>query len=96
MSVVPLTLTISLGLVFSFILMFLREHRRGNRSCSERDSLLPLLEETPRVGTEQTEAAVAADGTTPDHFHGEDDGCGCRSGRRAPCDGCLKRGAERS
>ena len=47
MSVVPLTLTISLCLVFSFIVFFLREHARGRLSSAERDSLLPLAEETP-------------------------------------------------
>jgi hypothetical protein len=45
MTVVPLTLTISLCLVFTFIVFFLREHSRGNLSSAERDSLLPLAEE---------------------------------------------------
>lgn len=45
MSVVPLTLTISLCLVFTFIVFFLREHARGRVSSAERDSLLPLAEE---------------------------------------------------
>jgi hypothetical protein len=45
MTVVPLTLTISLCLVFTFIVFFLREHARGNLSSAERDSLLPLAEE---------------------------------------------------
>jgi len=47
MTVVPLTLTISLCLVFTFIVFFLREHARGNLSSAERDSLLPLDEERP-------------------------------------------------
>lgn len=51
MSVVPLTLTISLCLVFTFVVFFLREHARGSLSSAERDSLLPLAEEKPRVGT---------------------------------------------
>lgn len=96
MSVVPLTLTISLGLVFTFIVLFLREHTRGARSCAERDSLLPLAEETPRVAPSR---AVAGPVTTAphadDHDH-EGEGCGCRSGRHAPCDGCLKRTADRT
>lgn len=48
MSVIPLTLTISLCLVFTFIVFFIRENGRrlGN---AERDSLLPLHEETPRL-----------------------------------------------
>ena len=49
MAVVPLTLTISLCLVFTFIVFFLREHARGNLSSAERDSLLPLAEENPRL-----------------------------------------------
>lgn len=51
MSVVPLTLTISLCLVFTFVVFFLREHARGSLSSAERDSLLPLAEENPRVET---------------------------------------------
>jgi hypothetical protein len=49
MAVVPLTLTISLCLVFTFVVFFLREHARGRFSSAERDSLLPLAEETPRA-----------------------------------------------
>lgn len=97
MSVVPLTLTISLGLVFTFIVLFLREHQRGARSCAERDSLLPLGEETPRLApgravSAPTEPARPAD-HHDDHAH-ESEACGCRSGRRAPCAGCLKRADE--
>jgi cbb3-type cytochrome oxidase subunit 3 len=47
MAVVPLTLTISLCLVFTFVIFFLREHARGRFSSAERDSLLPLAEERP-------------------------------------------------
>lgn len=46
MAVVPLTLTISLCLVFTFVIFFLREHARGRLSSAERDSLLPLAEES--------------------------------------------------
>ena len=74
MAIVPLTLTISLCLVFTFVVFFLREHARGRLSSAERDSLLPLAEETPR----------------PVPAHHDDHDCGCRSGRRAPCAGCLK------
>jgi hypothetical protein len=49
MSVVPLTIIVSLCLVFSFVVFFLREHARGRFSSAERDSLLPLAEETPRL-----------------------------------------------
>lgn len=49
MPVVPLTLTISLCLVFTFIVFFLREHARGRISSAERDSLLPLADEGRRL-----------------------------------------------
>ena len=49
MSVVPLTVIISLCLVFSFVIFFLREHARGRLSSAERDSLLPLAEENARL-----------------------------------------------
>ena len=49
MAIVPLTLTISLCLVFTFVLFFLREHARGRLSSAERDSLLPLAEEGSRL-----------------------------------------------
>lgn len=46
--VIPLTISVSLCLVFTFVLFFLREQTRrfGN---AERESLLPLAEETPRL-----------------------------------------------
>jgi hypothetical protein len=60
MSVVPLTLTISLCLVFTFVVFFLREHARGRISSAERDSLLPLLEEgSKRSSTQEIEASGA-------------------------------------
>ncbi len=48
MSVIPLTLTISLCLVFTFIVFFVRENGR-RFSSAERDSLLPLSEEKPNL-----------------------------------------------
>ncbi|MFT3870882.1 MAG: hypothetical protein QM715_20710 [Nibricoccus sp.] len=50
MSVVPLTLTISLCLVFTFVVFFIREHTRRHFGSAESDALLPLAEETRRVG----------------------------------------------
>lgn len=76
MNVVPLTLTISLCLVFLFIVFFLREHARGRISSVERDSLLPLAEETPRLASQRGPR--------------EESGCGCADGRRPPCSGCMK------
>jgi hypothetical protein len=50
MSVVPLTLTISLCLVFTFVLFFLREHSRRRFGSAESEALLPLADESRRVG----------------------------------------------
>lgn len=55
MSVVPLTLTISLCLVFTFVLFFLREHSRRRFGSAESEALLPLSEETRRVQRPETE-----------------------------------------
>lgn len=60
MPVVPLTLTISLCLVFTFIVFFLREHARGRISSAERDSLLPLAEENRRLARVRAEVNGAA------------------------------------
>jgi hypothetical protein len=65
MAVVPLTLTISLCLVFTFIVFFLREHARGHLSSAERDSLLPLAEENPRLAHAPSADPAGAD----DRFH---------------------------
>lgn len=86
MAVVPLTLTISLCLVFTFVIFFLREHARGAVSSAERDSLLPLAEEDSRV--------AHAHRSAPDednHSHSDEANCGCHDGSREPCPGCLKR-----
>ncbi|HYP16701.1 MAG TPA: hypothetical protein VEQ65_05775 [Opitutus sp.] len=56
MPVVPLTVTISLCLVFTFVVFFLREHARGSVSSAERDSLLPFADE----GTQLARVRVAA------------------------------------
>ena len=60
MPVVPLTLTISLTLVFTFVVFFLREHARGRMSSAERDSLLPLAEENTRLARVPAHGAPAA------------------------------------
>jgi hypothetical protein len=49
MAVIPLTLTISLALVLTFVVFFLREHERARRGGAEHDSLLPLAEESSRL-----------------------------------------------
>jgi ABC-type nickel/cobalt efflux system permease component RcnA len=77
--VIPLTITVSLCLVFTFVVFFLREHSR-RFSNAERESLLPLAEEIPRLAT-----------SAHDHDHDHtDDNCGCRTGRKTPCRGCRK------
>lgn len=80
MPVIPLTITVSLCLVFTFVIFFLREYSR-RFSNAERESLLPLGDETPRLaGAVGFEAA-------DDHA---DDQCGCRTAERSPCTGCQK------
>jgi hypothetical protein len=80
MAVVPLTVIISLTLVFSFVMFFLREHARGRVSSAERDSLLPLAEEDSRLAQVRLSPDSAAH-----------DACGCQQGDREPCPGCLRR-----
>ncbi len=48
MSVIPLTVFLSLLLVALFVVLFAREQRRRPFSSPERDSLLPLADETSR------------------------------------------------
>jgi hypothetical protein len=79
MAIVPLTLTISLTLVFTFVIFFLREHARGRISSAERDSLLPLAEESPRLERVLAQSARSAGR------------CDCADGGRAPCARCSRR-----
>lgn len=65
MSVIPLTLTISLCLVFTFVVFFLRENAR-RFSSAERDSLLPLSEEKPRLAAARAKPADATSIPTGD------------------------------
>ena len=46
-AVIPLTVSISLCLVFTFVVFFIRERIRGQLSSAERDSLMPLAAEKP-------------------------------------------------
>lgn len=85
MSVIPLTVFFSLLLVGTFVVLFAREQRRRHLTSPERDSLLPLADETPV-------AAGGAKAPSDDHDHDHADGhCGCRDGSRSPCAGCLRR-----
>lgn len=84
MSVVPLTLTISLCLVFTFVLFFLREHTRRRFSGIDSEALLPLAEETPRVV-----GAATVNAAQPSHDHGA--GHACRG--NGSCNSCQRRAA---
>jgi hypothetical protein len=88
MSVIPLTIFFSLLLAGTFVLLFAREHLRRGFSSAERDSLLPLADETPLPVARGRWTRV-----TPgaDHDHADGETCGCRRGIRTPCAGCLKR-----
>ncbi len=89
MSVIPLTLTISLCLVFTFVLFFLREHGRQRFSSAESDALLPLAEETPRpVSKTPRQTPARAHSPAPTVA-----ACGCDTGERSPCPGCRRRHA---
>jgi len=85
MSVIPLTVFFSLGLVFFFLVLFLREHRHRLFASAERDSLLPLADESPRI-----EATAPGAGHAHDHAEA---GCGCRRGEHPPCLGCRHEAA---
>jgi hypothetical protein len=92
MAVIPLTLTISLCLVFTFVVFFLREQLRPRFGSAESEALLPLAEEARRLvparaGRQETRRAPQR--RAPE---GHDDAaCGCRTGKHAPCAGCLRR-----
>jgi hypothetical protein len=82
MSVIPLTIFFSLLLAGLFIVLFAREQRRRRFASAERDSLLPLADESGHVQEDHHHHG---------HRHGKDGPCGCRDGSRPPCVGCLKR-----
>ena len=103
MSAIPMTLFFSLLLAGIFVVLFAREHRRRRFASAERDSLLPLADEQPRVAGPALSspatpiAAVEIGGhPEPDHVHDHDHdhahaACGCKNGIRPPCRGCLRR-----
>ena len=84
MSVVPLTLTISLCLVFTFVLFFLRVHSRHRFSSAESESLLPLADETPRVEADTSRPA----GAHHEHAHA------CKG--NGDCASCKRRAEHRA
>ncbi|MBL9206169.1 MAG: hypothetical protein JNN01_13850 [Opitutaceae bacterium] len=87
MAVIPLTLTISLCLVATFVLFFLRESAHRAFSSAEHDSLLPLADETATPAARRGRQA-----STTQHASGS---CGCvsdgqGSAARPPCEACRK------
>ena len=80
MSVIPLTLTISLCLVFTFVLFFILEQRSRHIHSSESESLLPLADEVPRVVPDRSSPHV--------HVHGS---AGHECVRKGSCDSCRFR-----
>lgn len=143
MSVIPITLFFSLLLAGLFVVLFAREQRRRRFASNERDSLLPLADETPRLAGPSDKPARENRGASllatahvvsreqarshpqsvaerdhaqdeahdhdevhdhdhdhaHDHAHGKNHHhhgkgpCGCESGVRPPCSGCLRRTA---
>ncbi len=59
MAVIPLTLTISLCLVATFVLFFLRESAHRAFSSAEHDAMLPLSDETPTPARSRAACAAA-------------------------------------
>jgi hypothetical protein len=98
MSVIPLTIFFSLLLAGTFVVLFAREQLRRRFSSAERDSLLPLADETLHEvvrGLPRSRAPHDHDhdhDRDHNHDHDHDDAtCGCRRGVRTPCAGCLRR-----
>jgi hypothetical protein len=93
MAVIPLTLIISLCLVFTFVVFFLREQSFSRRrfSSAESEALLPLADETPRMVVSRKDHGHVHDHGEHDHDHPAGEGCGCKDGSRPPCSGCLRR-----
>ncbi len=85
MSVIPLTLTISLCLVFTFVVFFIREQGRRHLHSAEGESLLPLADETPRV--------VSSTSPAPGHAHG---GAAHVCKNSGSCNSCQLRAAHRA
>ena len=93
MAVIPLTLTISLCLVATFVLFFLRESAHRVFSSSEHDSLLPLADETATTGNGPVAESHGSKAVSSKS-------CGCSSPAHdetahAPCDRCLRRERDR-
>lgn len=97
MSVIPLTICFSLLLAGLFIVLFVHEQRRRRFASPERDSLLPLADETPRIASEvrgphePNLRGLPAIGRATAGAQVSPATCGCRRGARVPCADCLRR-----
>jgi cbb3-type cytochrome oxidase subunit 3 len=78
MSVIPLTLVISLCLVFTFVVFFALEQSRNRFHSAESQAILPLADETPRL--------VPARATARRDRHD----CGCARGDASACAHCRQ------
>jgi ABC-type nickel/cobalt efflux system permease component RcnA len=76
MAVIPLTLTISLCLVATFVLFFLRESAHRAFSSAEHDAMLPLSDETPSPVSSRA-IAVGAPARASSHGLTRGRRCGC-------------------
>ncbi len=79
MSVIPLTVFFSLLLAGTFVLLFAREQRRRHLTSPERESLLPLADETG------IPVVVRVSARAPSNA------CTCQGAARLPCACCLRR-----
>ncbi len=92
MSVIPLTLVISLCLVFTFLVFFLREHARSRLSSPERDSMLPFAEEKACTAQQQTRV-ISLRGHAPGSHPRHADHCTKEENPQERCHDCPSRTA---
>lgn len=93
MSAIPLTVFLSIALAGLFTLLFWREQRRNDLGGPERESLLPLADETPRPAGDSA-IEPPGPGATADRLRAAaPERCGCRAALRSSCAGCLRHAA---
>ncbi|OIR13553.1 hypothetical protein GALL_53700 [mine drainage metagenome] len=91
MSVIPLTLTISLCLVITFVVFFLREHARSRMSSPERDSLLPFGDEKPRARDKEPAMVISFKDHKPGGQRRHEGGCHSDKPDHERCPDCRGR-----